>query len=245
MLFFFGAIGGLAISVVGLVGLLALRRPLTSEAEIEQAAHLPVLGTLLVPKHKRVDPAHVGGMRRVIRALHSTSDGSRALAIVPCDGNWEFSETVAQLLATDRTVRYVTCDELGKPATNGSVKAQRDATSGPGKPDSNRRADAKPTKAADAEADPPKAPPSRTTPPLAHQRSHASAARDGAKSSQLTIVGGFAAASGDEVPEAVFDADRRVLVVWIGTPESSVVEAARRFAIGELNGVVCLDHRRH
>jgi capsular polysaccharide biosynthesis protein len=237
VLFFFGAIGGLAISLVGLVGLLALRRPLTSEAEVEQVAHLPVLGTLFVSKHRKVDPAHVSGMRRVIRSLQSTSDGARALAMVPCDADWELGETVSQLLATDRTVRYVTCDEFGKPATNGSAEAEGNMTSGPGKPASNRSADAK--------AEPPKAPPAKTMRPLAHQRANASTTGDDAKSSRLTIVGGFAAAHGDDVPEAVFDADARVLVVWIGTPESSVVEAARRFAVGELNGIVCLDHRRH
>jgi capsular polysaccharide biosynthesis protein len=244
VLFFFGAVGGLAISVVGLVGLLAFRRPLTSEAEVEHVAQLPVLGTLFVAKHHKVDPAHVSGMRRVIQSLQSTSDGARALVMVPCDGDWELGDTVSQLLATDGTVRYVTYDDFAKPASNGSGKAEGNATSEPAKPVANRSGGAKPTRATDTKADPPKPVPSKTTRPLAHQRPNASAARD-AKSSCLTIVGGFAAANSDEVPEAVFDADARVLVVWIGTREASVAEAARRFAVGELNGIVCLDHRRH
>ena len=244
VLFFFGAIGGFAISVVGLVGLLALRRPLTSEAEIEQVAHLPILGTLFVPKHKKVDPAHVSGMRRVIRSLQSTSDGARALAMVPCDGNWEFGETVSQLLATDRAVRYVTCDEFEKPATNGSVKAQGNTTNARGQPVSNRGADAKPAKATDTETDPPKAPPSKTTRPLAHQRRDASTAagrRQAVASHHRGRVRGREPRRG---PRRRLRRGTRVLVVWIGTPELSVVEAARHFAAGELNGVVCLDHRR-
>ena len=61
----------------------------------------------------------------------------------------------------------------------------------------------------------------------------------------LTVIADLAGTERSDIPEAVHDADIRVLVVPIGVAESTVRQAWREFVAGELDRIVCVDRRRN